>query len=293
MQPRGLKARACEMGVCEERIDATMDEDDVKGALIAVILEHNAQTKPDGLQQYLDLFVSKHKGVTCNRKSGRWGACIRRNGKNQNLGYFADEEEAAAAYQAAAATIARGEPLPARPARETSSKHKGVYWHKASAKWVAQITHDGKNQSLGYFADEEEAAAVYQAAQATIARGETLPARAARETSSKHKGVSWCKASAKWVAQFRHDGKEHHLGYFADEEQAAAAVREWEASTVPVALPATHALPTSQVAESAQPRGIPSNPACPVHGGGAARMAPAPAAKPPVRPARLKSLWSR
>jgi hypothetical protein len=43
MQPRGLKARACEMGVCEERIDATMDEDDVKGALIAVILEHHAR----------------------------------------------------------------------------------------------------------------------------------------------------------------------------------------------------------------------------------------------------------
>jgi hypothetical protein len=204
MQPRGLKARACEMGVCEERIDATMDEDDVKGALIAVILEHHAQTKPNGLQQYLDLFVSKHK------------------------------------------------------ARET-----------------------------------EEAAAAYRAAQAAIVEGDPLPTRPTRETSSKHRGVSWSKDKGKWLAQIRRNVVRQYLGYFADEEQAAAAVREWEASTVPVALPATHALPTSQVAESAQPRGIPSNPACPVHGGGAARMAPAPAAKPPVRPARLKSLWSR
>ena len=52
MQPRGLKARACEMGVCEERIDATMDEDDVKGALIAVILEHHTQTKHEVLHLY-------------------------------------------------------------------------------------------------------------------------------------------------------------------------------------------------------------------------------------------------
>jgi hypothetical protein len=43
LQPRGLKLRASEMGICEESIDATMDEDDVKGALVAIILDHASQ----------------------------------------------------------------------------------------------------------------------------------------------------------------------------------------------------------------------------------------------------------
>jgi hypothetical protein len=46
------------------------------------------------------------------------------------------------------------------------------------------------------------------------------------EPSSQHRGVHWVKARGKWAAQIRIDGKQRHLGRFADEEQAAAAYRE-------------------------------------------------------------------
>ena len=38
-------------------------------------------------------------------------------------------------------------------------------------------------------------------------------------------GVSWEKRTKKWRAQFHHGGKQHHLGRFAEERGAAAAVR--------------------------------------------------------------------
>jgi hypothetical protein len=45
-------------------------------------------------------------------------------------------------------------------------------------------------------------------------------------SSSQHRGVHWAKASGKWVAMISVNGKRRHLGYFADEEEAAAAYRE-------------------------------------------------------------------
>ena len=49
-----------------------------------------------------------------------------------------------------------------------SSGHKGVYWHKASGLWHAQIKKDGRKYSLGYFSDVEAAAAAYSKASTEI-----------------------------------------------------------------------------------------------------------------------------
>jgi hypothetical protein len=43
----------------------------------------------------------------------------------------------------------------------SSSKYKGVTWHKRMKKWTAQICYQGKHKSLGYFDDETDAAKAY------------------------------------------------------------------------------------------------------------------------------------
>lgn len=41
------------------------------------------------------------------------------------------------------------------------------------------------------------------------------------EATSKYKGVDWCETRGRWRAQIKFDGKEIHLGYFANEGVAA------------------------------------------------------------------------
>ena len=50
--------------------------------------------------------------------------------------------------------------------RGSTSRYKGVYWHKGVGKWVATIKAGGRRRHLGYFADEAEAARAYDAAAA-------------------------------------------------------------------------------------------------------------------------------
>lgn len=45
--------------------------------------------------------TSGYKGVTFHKTTNKWVACIHIDGKNKNLGYFEDKEDAAEAYQIA------------------------------------------------------------------------------------------------------------------------------------------------------------------------------------------------
>lgn len=45
--------------------------------------------------------------------------------------------------------------------RDTTSKYKGVFWHKVNKKWRSVITIDKVKTHLGMFDTEEEAAMVY------------------------------------------------------------------------------------------------------------------------------------
>jgi hypothetical protein len=121
-----------------------------------------------------------------------------------------------------------------------SSQHRGVSWNKQKKKWNVQIKYDGKRQHLGCFEDEQEAARVYDKA-ARAHKGEkaklncpTKKEQAAEEAKqqrwikcgeagSKYRGVSWYKRDSKWKAQIECDGKNHHLGSFEDEKEAAKA----------------------------------------------------------------------
>ncbi len=44
---------------------------------------------------------------------------------------------------------------------------------------------------------------------------------------SIYKGVSWSKSAKKWQACCKHKGKQYHVGYFNDEQEAAKAWDRW------------------------------------------------------------------
>ena len=47
---------------------------------------------------------------------------------------------------------------------QPSSRYVGVSWFKPQRRWRAEIRHEGRNQSLGYFAEEEAAARAFDEA---------------------------------------------------------------------------------------------------------------------------------
>ena len=48
-----------------------------------------------------------------------------------------------------------------RPTKEGSSKYTGIHFDAAQSKWKAQIMVEGKNRTIGYYDNEEDAAADY------------------------------------------------------------------------------------------------------------------------------------
>ncbi len=45
--------------------------------------------------------------------------------------------------------------------RRTTSKYKGVCWHKRSKKWIVRIGVNGNNITIGSYLTQEEAATEY------------------------------------------------------------------------------------------------------------------------------------
>lgn len=56
---------------------------------------------------------------------------------------------------------------------------------------------------------------------------------ARRASTSKHRGVSWSKTRQRWVAQATLNGRQHHLGRYHIEEEAAAAAAAFRAEHMP------------------------------------------------------------
>eukprot|EP01046_Picozoa_sp_COSAG06_P017145 COSAG06_NODE_1155_length_10484_cov_7.061759_7_plen_497_part_00 len=241
---------------------------------------------------------SKFVGVHWVKKDRKWQAQIDHNGKKQRLGSFDNEHEAARAVDTAARRL-RGEDAHggragknllrlnfptegevkraqergalltaedkaaaiAASARQGPSQFVGVSWDKLNRKWKANIRNDGKQQSLGSFDDEHEAARAVDTAARRL-RGEdahggragtnwlrlnfptereverakdrgalltkddkaAVVAASERQGPSKFVGVHWVKKDRKWRASITHDRKSQHLGYFDDGREAARAV---------------------------------------------------------------------
>jgi hypothetical protein len=92
--------------------------------------------------------LSQFLGVSWDKRVRKWRAQMRVQGVQKHLGYFYDEEAAAQACDKAAIEHGRLDQLnfddvdlpSASPAPQRgSSRFQGVYWHKASRKWIARF----------------------------------------------------------------------------------------------------------------------------------------------------------
>ena len=94
------------------------------------------------------------------------------DGKAKTVGHFANEIKAARAYDTFVIAKKLNKPLnfPDGAAAKghvvtlsTTSRFRGVGWHKARKKWEVRIRVDGKQKGIGHFTDEIEAAHAYDA----------------------------------------------------------------------------------------------------------------------------------
>jgi len=105
-------------------------------------------------------------GVSRDRRTGRWAATIRRDGKRYFLGSFGSMQEAGAAFGEADAKLRAGIALPRTDATlrrrsDNISGFRGVYWDKQRKRWRARITVSGKKTHIGLFDTPESAHAAY------------------------------------------------------------------------------------------------------------------------------------
>ena len=123
---------------------------------------------------------SKYKGVTWNKKSNKWRSNIQLGNKNKHLGYFANEDDAAKAYNQAVLdywdgngfmniigednkTLKRNyetKPNQVR-SRKGASNYRGVTIKKRYNRISSQIQYKGKKFYIGYFKFTIQAALAY------------------------------------------------------------------------------------------------------------------------------------
>jgi hypothetical protein len=207
--------------------------------------------------------VSAFVGVHWDLREARWRTEISILKQKFHLGYFDNEEEAARAYDQAAAPHGRKCNFPQTPSLDyqemtdeppvnPASVFVGVSWDKRRKKWMAQIMINQKKLHLGYFESEDSAARAYDEEAASVGRKVNFPglgpgaptqykaskrrtkselddAQAANSValsgakSSRFVGVFWARAQARWRAVIGIGGKKTNLGYFDSEEEAARA----------------------------------------------------------------------
>ena len=118
---------------------------------------------------------SSYVGVIWVPRDKIWRSQIRYNGSQVIIGYYKEEKDASDSYQKALLKIKTNTFNPDDYAPVFSSKHKGVYFHKASQKWQAYIAINGKQKYLGFHPTELEAYQARLKAEQEINDGIFLP----------------------------------------------------------------------------------------------------------------------
>ena len=115
-------------------------------------------------------------------------------------------------------------------------KFTGVYWDKRNGEWHVQITHEGKKHHVGVFKVEVEAAKAWDAKARSLRGAATVTnfnldgspwekkkkKKKKKKKTSKFIGVAKGR-SGKWQARISHEGKQHSIGHFEVEVEAAKA----------------------------------------------------------------------
>lgn len=145
---------------------------------------------------------------------------------NQEVGVWEEDPLSGDGPSAANSTGARKE-IP-------KSQYVGVQGSKhGKPGWVAKLssTQEGKKvrKEFGPFDTEEEAARMYDTEASKLGRPVNFPAegtyqkQASKAAASAFLGVCWHKPAKRWTAGITVNGRNKHLGYFPNEEEAARA----------------------------------------------------------------------
>lgn len=102
--------------------------------------------------------------------------------------------------------------------KNNTSDHTGVFWHKASGKWSANIFINGGQFYLGCFDTEEKAHQYYLNALNNYKKG--IPIKRNKKGVGNYKNISWNNSRKKWIAKIYRGGKTKHIGSFDNELQA-------------------------------------------------------------------------
>ncbi len=104
---------------------------------------------------------SEYIGVSRGKVTSKWQSQINHNGVRVYLGSYNTEIRAYSAYRLALSKIKDGSFNTDDYKHKLTSKYKGVCFHKASNKWLAYITINGKSKHIGLLKTELEAYHAY------------------------------------------------------------------------------------------------------------------------------------
>jgi hypothetical protein len=141
--------------------------------------------------------------------------------------------------------------MPGKRKRETANKdterqsrYFGVNWNKQKQRWQARITVERQTLHLGYF-DEDELAAARAFDRRVLSGGldrvlnfpDAPEAAGHTTTKSRHCGVHFDKRYKTWKAAITLNSKSKHLGTFAKEDDAGRAYDDAIRKYFPVTRP--------------------------------------------------------